>query len=211
MQTESFDYIVVGAGSAGCVVANRLSADPSVKVCLIEAGGSDNSLRVKVPAGIRSMETQTTTIVSSACRNRSSTTAAFQSTAARRWADRARSTRWSISAAPPRIMTNGPVSAAPAGPTATCCPCSGSWSATCLARTRAITAATANCWSTIRAIRTCFQACSSRLARTPTSPPTPTSTPKASLALASTTSRRIAGSASAASAPLCVRCFIARI
>ncbi|RWD72331.1 GMC family oxidoreductase N-terminal domain-containing protein [Mesorhizobium sp.] len=55
MQTESFDYIVVGAGSAGCVVANRLSADPSVKVCLIEAGGSDNSLRVKVPAGILSL------------------------------------------------------------------------------------------------------------------------------------------------------------
>ncbi|RWL86324.1 MAG: alcohol dehydrogenase [Mesorhizobium sp.] len=55
MQTESFDYIVVGAGSAGCVVANRLSAEPSVKVCLIEAGGSDNSLRVKVPAGILSL------------------------------------------------------------------------------------------------------------------------------------------------------------
>ncbi|RWF51918.1 MAG: alcohol dehydrogenase, partial [Mesorhizobium sp.] len=55
MQTESFDYIVVGAGSAGCVVANRLSADSSVKVCLIEAGGSDNSLRVKVPAGILSL------------------------------------------------------------------------------------------------------------------------------------------------------------
>lgn len=55
MQTGSFDYIVVGAGSAGCVVANRLSADPSVSVCLIEAGGSDNSLRVKVPAGILSL------------------------------------------------------------------------------------------------------------------------------------------------------------
>lgn len=55
MQTESFDYIVVGAGSAGCVVANRLSADPSVSVCLVEAGGSDNSLRVKVPAGILSL------------------------------------------------------------------------------------------------------------------------------------------------------------
>ncbi|TGR73212.1 alcohol dehydrogenase, partial [Mesorhizobium sp. M2D.F.Ca.ET.223.01.1.1] len=55
MQTGSFDYIVVGAGSVGCVVANRLSADPSVSVCLIEAGGSDNSLRVKVPAGILSL------------------------------------------------------------------------------------------------------------------------------------------------------------
>ena len=55
MEAADFDYIVVGAGSAGCVVANRLSADPSVTVCLIEAGGSDNSLRVKVPAGILSL------------------------------------------------------------------------------------------------------------------------------------------------------------
>jgi len=41
---QSFDYIVVGAGSAGCVLANRLSADPKVQVCLIEAGPSDRSL-----------------------------------------------------------------------------------------------------------------------------------------------------------------------
>lgn len=55
MPHTSYDYIVVGAGSAGCVVANRLSADPSNRVCLIEGGGSDNSLRVKVPAGILSL------------------------------------------------------------------------------------------------------------------------------------------------------------
>lgn len=52
---EPFDYIVVGSGSAGCVLANRLSADPATRVCLIEAGGSDQSLRVKVPAGILSL------------------------------------------------------------------------------------------------------------------------------------------------------------
>ncbi|GAB7533207.1 GMC family oxidoreductase N-terminal domain-containing protein [Pseudomonas sp. 3A(2025)] len=53
---RAFDYIVVGAGSAGCVLANRLSADPQTTVCLIEAGPSDRNLfpgaYVRTPAGI---------------------------------------------------------------------------------------------------------------------------------------------------------------
>ena len=37
-----FDYIIVGAGTAGCIVANRLSANPKNRVLILEAGGSDN-------------------------------------------------------------------------------------------------------------------------------------------------------------------------
>ena len=46
-----FDYIVVGAGSAGCVLANRLSADPGTRVLLLEAGGNDNWIWFHIPVG----------------------------------------------------------------------------------------------------------------------------------------------------------------
>src|SRR5580704_1600694 len=51
MDREVFDYVVVGAGAAGCVVANRLSEDPERSVLLLEAGGPDSSLLIHIPVG----------------------------------------------------------------------------------------------------------------------------------------------------------------
>ena len=48
---DNFDYVIVGAGTAGCVVASRLSEDPSVRVLLLEAGGSDRTLWIQLPIG----------------------------------------------------------------------------------------------------------------------------------------------------------------
>jgi choline dehydrogenase len=55
LELNTYDYIIVGAGSAGCVIANRLTADANTSVLLLEAGGWDNQLLMKMPLGAHLM------------------------------------------------------------------------------------------------------------------------------------------------------------
>ena len=52
METTQFDFVIVGAGSAGCVLANRLTRDPKNRVLLLEAGPEDTNIWIKIPAGV---------------------------------------------------------------------------------------------------------------------------------------------------------------
>ena len=57
-QVDQFDYVIIGAGAAGSIVAARLAENPKVSVCVIEAGPNDNRPFVRIPAGFTKTLTQ---------------------------------------------------------------------------------------------------------------------------------------------------------
>ena len=108
---QTFDFVIAGGGSAGCVLANRLSEDPSNKVCLLEAGGEDKSPLIKVPLGIMFLIDSKvynwryrTSEQANASNRQSGSRAAAPSAA------QARSTAWCIPVAIRSTMMNGSMS-----------------------------------------------------------------------------------------------------
>ena len=117
---DGYDYVIVGAGSAGCVLANRLSADPSVSVALLEAGGRDTNPWIHIPAGYyrNILNPEDHLAVQRLVPSPISADARSTGRADECWAAPARSTDCSTCAARRATTTSGASSATPAGRTA---------------------------------------------------------------------------------------------
>ncbi len=125
MTGGAYDYIVIGAGSAGCVLANRLSEDAAARVLLVEAGGRDWHPYIHVPLGLGKLhERRMFDWGFTSEPEPNSAAAPSRPRAARFWAAPHRSTSWPIRAATLAITTAGRRRARPAGRTGTCCPIS---------------------------------------------------------------------------------------
>ena len=122
---DDFDYIVVGAGSAGCVLASRLTEDGKSRVLLLEFGGSDRSILIQMPAALSipmnmpkynwGFATEPEPYLADD---------GWPRRAARCWGVRLRSTAWFGCAAIRSILTVGKNRAPRAGAIAMCCPIS---------------------------------------------------------------------------------------
>src|SRR5438045_2293736 len=115
-----FDYVIVGAGSAGCVLAARLSEDPDVSVLLIEAGPPDSYDNIHIPLGVTALSHSVVDWTTRPATSPTATGGASSCRAGARWAARRRRTRWSTSAAIRPTTTAGATRAAQAGATTTC-------------------------------------------------------------------------------------------
>ena len=116
------DYVIVGAGSAGCALAARLTEDPDIQVTVLEAGGPDSAEAIFVPGRVADALGHRGRLgLRDDARSRAAPARSTSGRAGACWAARARSTGWSTSAATRATGTPGPTTAAPAGTTLRCC------------------------------------------------------------------------------------------
>ena len=141
---DTYDYVIVGAGSAGSVLANRLSEDGTASVLVLEAGPSDWHPYIHMPAGfIKTFHIPSVNWLYHMEPSHGPAGGASSPRAARRWAAPARSTATSTTAASAWTSTPGRSSATAAGAMPTCSLISGAWSAAWATATRPSAAATA--------------------------------------------------------------------